>query len=378
MLRSFKKLIFFLVTILSVALLFSCGAQEPIRVGFVAELSGKRAEKGVSARNAVQLAVETINKNGGINGRPLEVIIKDDGGTPEVAKQVDAELIKDKVVAIIGHITSGQVAGVLDLMDQEKMVLLSPTGSSSQFNYKTDSLFRVISATDEQAIVLATYAYKELGLRQVTGICDEMNKSFSESTWQAFQAKFEELGGEAEKCFGFTPGQTDLAVFIEEVMASKPVNIMFASSDIDTALMVQYIRQQSPEIPLISASWAQTSELLAKGGDAVTGMHLVALYDLDNPDPVFQDFVQRFENRYNRTPDFSAAFAYETVLLLAEGLKQTGGKPEGLPEALAKVKDLPGVQGTISMNEYGDAKRDIYIAIIENGMYKVVDKIQAD
>jgi branched-chain amino acid transport system substrate-binding protein len=322
--------------------------------------------------------VDEINAKGGINGRPLEVVIKDDGGTPEIAKQVDAELINDEVVAIVGHITSGQVAGVLELMNQEKMVLLSPTGSSAQFSYQNDYLFRVISATDEQAIVLANYAYEDLGLRQVTGICDEMNKSFSESTWQSFQAEFKELGGEAEKCFGFTPGKTDLASFIQEVMASEPATIMFASSDIDTALMIQHIRQLSPDIPLISASWAQTSQLLAKGGDAVEGMHLVALYDLDNPDPVFQEFVQKFEKRYNRTPDFSAAFAYETVLLLAKGLEQTGGKREGLPEALATVQDLPGVQGTISMNEYGDAKRGIYIAAIENGTYKVVDKIQAD
>jgi branched-chain amino acid transport system substrate-binding protein len=140
--------------------------------------------------------------------------------------------------------------------------------------------------------------------------------------------------------------------------------------------MIQYIRQQSADIPLISASWAQTSELLAKGGGAVEGLHLVALYDLDNQDARFQKFVQSFEKRYNRTPDFSAAYAYEGVLVLAEALKQTGGKAEGLPEALVNIKDLPGVQGSISMNEYGDAKRSFYVAVVEDGQFQVIDTVQ--
>jgi branched-chain amino acid transport system substrate-binding protein len=376
MLLSIKKTTVVLVTILSVALISGCGGQEPIRIGFAAELSGPRAEKGVSARNAVQLAIENINAEGGINGRPLELVVKDDKGDPELAKQVDAELVNEKVVAMVAHITSGLVAAVLDQVNQDKVVLLSPTGSSAQFSNQADYLFRVIPPTDEQAIGLANYAYNELGLREVTGICDLGNKAFSESTWQSFQAEFKKLGGQADQCFGFTSGQTDLVPFIEEVMASNPTTIMFASSDIDTALMIQYIRQQSADIPLISASWAQTSELLAKGGGAVEGLHLVALYDLDNQDARFQKFVQSFEKRYNRTPDFSAAYAYEGVLVLAEALKQTGGKAEGLPEALVNIKDLPGVQGSISMNEYGDAKRSFYVAVVEDGQFQVIDTVQ--
>jgi branched-chain amino acid transport system substrate-binding protein len=378
MLLSIKKTTVVLITILSVVLISGCGGQEPIRIGFAAELSGPRAEKGVSARNAVQLAIENINANGGINGRPLELVVKDDKGDPELAKQVDAELVNEKVVAMIAHITSGQVAAVLDQINQDKVVLLSPTGSSAQFSNQADYLFRVIPPTDEQAIGLANYAYNKLSLRQVTGICDLGNKSFSESTWQSFQAEFKKLGGQADECFGFTSGQTDLAPFIEEVMAANPTTIMFASSDIDTALMIQYIRQQSADIPMISASWAQTSELLAKGGGAIEGLHLVALYDLDNPDPKFQEFVQSFEKRYNRTPDFSAAYAYEAALVLAEALKQTDGQAEGLPEALVNIKDLPGVQGSISMNEYGDAKRSFYVAVVENGQYQVIDTVQGN
>ena len=71
----------------------------------------------------------------------------------------------------------------------------------------------------------------------------------------------------------------------------------------------------------------------------------------------------------------TATYAYESVLVLAEALKQTAGEADGLPEALTSIKNLEGVQGTISINEYGDVERDSYIAIIKDRQFAVIEVI---
>lgn len=374
-----KRLTMLLLVVWMGLLISSCLSQESIKIGYAGELSGKRAEMGVDARNGAQLAIEIINANGGINGRPLELIVEDDRGEPEVAKEIDAKLAKAGVVAVIGHITSGQTAAVLDQINQDKVVLLSPTASSSQFSNQKDYFFRVQPSTDIQGASLARYAYHTMKLRQVSGIYDLGNEAFAGAMWQAFVAKFEELGGQIVQEFTFTSGQTDLNAFTQEVMDTAPSALVFVSSAVDTAFIIQQINLHEGEKPVfLSSTWAQTKELLAKGGRAIEGLPLTAMYNPANPNPAFQEFVQKFETRFNRKPDFAGANGYEAVQVLAEALKQTDGKAEGLPEALITIKNFPAIQGDLSLNEYGDVERDVYMMVVENGQFNLVETVSGD
>ena len=100
---------------------------EPIRVGFVAGLTGRHYGLGVSCRNGAQLAVEEINASGGVAGRPLELLVKDDAQDPEIAKRAVRELIRDRVVAILGHSTSSMAEATLAIADEEHVLMMSPT-----------------------------------------------------------------------------------------------------------------------------------------------------------------------------------------------------------------------------------------------------------
>lgn len=373
-----KQRYFLFNVILFVSLLFvltGCGNQEPIKVGFAATLTGSQAQLGVDARDGAQLAVETINQSGGINGRSLQLIIKDDGGKPEIAKQVDGELRQQNVVAIIGHATSGQTAAVLDQINQAKIVLLSPTASSDQFTGKADYLFRVVSTTNARIKGLARYIYQTHQVRNLVIIYDEGNKAFSEPYWQGSKAAFEKLGGKADRTFPFTSGKTDLSALMNEIKATNPEAILFISSATDTALMMQYGRQLELKAKLFSSAWAQTNELLEKGGKAVEGLEMDAVYDAQSSYPSYQKFVTQFKSRYNRETTFPTSLGYEAVLVLAAALKQTNGQAGGLPEALIKIKDLEGAQGKISLDEFGDVQRDAYIVTVKDGQFKLVNTV---
>ncbi len=357
--------------------LAGCAGPKPILVGFAGELTGRHADLGVAGRDGAQLALDMINEKGGINGRPIELIIKDDKGDPNTARQVDAELVEQGVVAIIGHQTSAQTAAVWDQMNQAQVVLLSPGASSSQFDGYDDYLFRLASSTELQAKALATHIYHTHGIRQLAGIYDLGNRDYAETLWLSIQTEFEMLGGDASLAFGFIAGETDLQTLMSEIKASEPEAVVFVAPAIDTALMTQYGQQQGLKARLFSSGWAATEVFLEKGGQAIEGVELVMTYSDKNPYPPFQDFVRRFEARYGRQPTFSAAFSYETVLVLANALAETNGQAEGLPEALVTTKNLAGVQGTISMDGYGDVKRDVYIAVVKDRQFEVINTIPA-
>jgi branched-chain amino acid transport system substrate-binding protein len=114
---------------------------EPIIIGFSAQLTGGQAELGVQERNGVQLAVEKINESGGIAGREISLIIHDDLGIPKEAESGDGELIKQGVIAIIGHATSAQTLAGLKVTNPANVIMIAPTVSTPELSGLDDYFF---------------------------------------------------------------------------------------------------------------------------------------------------------------------------------------------------------------------------------------------
>lgn len=364
--------------LLLLVLAAGCVSKAPIWVGFVAELTGKRGQLGVDARDGAQLAVDMINEQGGIAGRSVQLLVRDDKGDPEIARQMDAALVEQGVVAIIGHTTSGQAAAVFEQINAAEVVLLSPGASSEQFSGQADYFFRALPTTDLMGGALAWHIYYNCNARDLVCVYDENNRSYGEFFWQAVQAKFEALGGKAGHLFTFTPDETALDALMMQVQAVEPEGVVFIASPVDTALMVQYGHQQGLNARLFSSPWAQSDALLEKGGQAVEGLEMIAGYTPQTPYPPSQRFAEQFEARYGRQPTLLASNGYEAVLVLAYALKQTRGQRQGLPEALVRVKDLEGAYSPISLDEYGDARRDVYIARVKDRAFEIVDVISPE
>jgi len=370
-----RKLLLILLYLALVFIITSCSASKVILIGVTVELTGKRAELGVEVRDAALLAVEEINQAGGVGGKNIQLIIKDDQGNPEVAQQVDQELVEAGVVAVIGHVTSEQTSAVLGQMNDAGVVLISPTSSSSDFTGKTDSFFRTMPANDLMGRMLARYIFETRNVHQLVGVYDLNNRSFTETFWIALRMEFQRFGGEITGEISFSSGKDDLKVVAGQAASYAPQAVVFIASPVDTALAIQYFRQEDQNARIFSSTWAQTSQLLDKGGRAVEGLELVAVYDPQDQSQTYQDFVNHFEERYHRLPGLGASHAYEAVVVLASALEKTGGRKEGLPEALAATHDLPGLQGAISFDEFGDVQREVYIVRVQDGQFITVGKV---
>lgn len=354
--------------------LAACRADQPIKIGFAADLTGPSSALGVPMRNGAQLAVDAINAQGGIDGRPLELIVRDDMGDAAEAQSVDRQLIEMGVVGIVGHVTSAQVEAVLDLINQSEVVLISPVAASTDFSGQEDFFFRVMSSNQVLGEALARHIYQTRGIRQLTGVYDLSNRAYTETIWNAIQVEYESLGGDAAQDFTFTSGETDLRILLEEVAASQPQGVVFFASDVDTALMVQFAEITGLNAALFANPWAQTEQLLQKGGRAVEGLEMISLHNPDNERIAFQEFSANYLERFSGQPAFSAAFAYEAVWVLAEALQQTGGNSVGLSEALAG-HEFNGIQGLISFDQYGDVVREAYISVVNDRQFEIINVI---
>jgi branched-chain amino acid transport system substrate-binding protein len=330
---------------------------------------------GVAARDAALLAVEDVNSRGGIAGRQLKLVVRDDAGDPETARQVDAELARLGVAAIIGHVTSSMTAAVIDQANEEQIVLLSPTSSSSDFTGIQDYFFRVMPDTTLLAKSEAAFIYKKYGNLNLTGLVDLRNSSFSQSYWLAFAQEYTRLGASQPALITYTSGEANLPNVMHEAARDKPQALLIIANAVDTALLVQYSRALNPNTVMFASTWAQTDELIEKGGNAVEGMQLCATYDPQATTTEYRSFVEKFRAHYSRNPSLGASHGYESLLALAEALRSTNGRGKDLAPALLKINNLQGVQGLISFNEYGDILRDIYITEIRNGQFVTIDVI---
>ena len=361
-----------LVLLSGISLFFymGCSGKEAIRVGFVAQLTGVQADLGVQERNGVQLAMEKINAKGGIGGRKVELVVRDDLGTPEGARTADRDLIEAGVVAIIGHATSGQTIAGLSVTNPARVVMLSPTATTPELSGLDDFFFRVSYSLVDRAGALAQRIYQVRNIDRVAAIYDTDNTAYSKAFLKAFREKYQSLGGRLVAGIHFSSkAQPDFAPLGVLLQKSKTDGVLIIASDFDTALIAQRIRLMDWPIPLFTTAWAQTETLLNNGGQAVEGLEIEIVNNLNNPTPDYLDFKTRYQDRFGRVPSFGAVNGYEAATVLAAALKKTGGKAQGLTQALKGIKNFKGLADTFDMNRFGDAIRTFYLATIRDGTY---------
>lgn len=349
---------------------------KPILIGFAGQLTGRQAELGVQERNGVQLAVETINASGGVAGRNIELIIRDDLGKLEEAQSIDRELIKAGVLAIIGHTTTAQTMAALEVTNPAKVVLLGPAISTPKLSGLEDYFFRIYPSFKESAQAFAKYTHQRNGITRLAVIYDADNAAYAETYSTTFAEKFQSLGGKITDEVSFLSStQPDFFPLLLKLREGKADGLLIVASDIDTALITQRTRLMGWQVPVCTSAWAQTETLIKNGGKAVEGMKIEQSYALSSQTTAFLDFQSRYYARFGNAPSFGAAYGYEAALVLAAVLEKTGGKSEGLQSAFGEIHNFQGLIDTFSFDRYGDVERPFYLSSIRDSKFCFIEKL---
>jgi len=373
LLKLSRGLFFITLFLLSIS---ACSSRRPIRVGLVAGLTGQNSALGVDGRDGAMLAVEQINSQGGVNGRPIELVIRDDMGTSEGAIMADNELIADEgIFVIIGHMTSNAMMSVWPQFKDSGVIFLSPTVSTPELSGIDDNFFRLIPTNSVFSATLADYVMSESAIKKVAIFYDTDNVAFTDTFRQGFEKKYLSVGGEILLDYPFSSSsEPDFRPVLSELKKQDPDGICIIASAVDTALIAQQARLEGLDVQLLTSNWALTEDLIENGGSAVEGILTVVAHDETNQSPEYLDFSNRFQMRFGHKPSFGAEYGYEAVLVLANALNKTNGEKNGLAEALLQTSNLPGLDGGISFDAYGDVVSDLYLIAVRDGQF-VTEKI---
>jgi branched-chain amino acid transport system substrate-binding protein len=353
--------------------LISCTEEAPLKIGFVAGLTGRVADLGVAGRDAVTLAVEEQNRAGGISGRKLELVTRDDQQNVDALKRVVNELIDQQVVAIIGPLTSSMAVEAQPLINASKVVMISPTAKTDQLSGLDDYFLRVTAPISKNAQKLAFYVTHDIKLKRFAVVYDLSNKAFTETWLNHFTENFERLGGQvvAVEAFSSKPEAHFLPI-AKKILQAEPDGVLLLSSAIDTALLAQQIRKLESPVALFSAEWASTTDLLSFGGRAVSGMHSFHSFNPNSQAPRYLSFKEKFTNRFGYAPSFATVLSYDAASYLFEGLSKSTDETS-LKKALIDVGRFPGLQSEMTLDSYGDVERKLFLTVVEDGQFKVVD-----
>lgn len=351
----------------------ACPDKPPLKIGFIGGLTGRVADLGVAGRDGVIFAIEEKNQAGGVAGRQVELVVKDDRQEADSARQGVDELIAERVVAVVGPMTSSMAVVVQPMINAAGMVMISPTVKTDQLSSQDDFFLRVTTPLSRNARQLASHAVGRLNMKKIAVVYDVSNRSFTETWLNYFDEALQQAGGTIVFSEAFTSQpEVQFLPIAERLLLAEPEGVLFLSNAIDTALLAQQIRKLQSPVALFCTEWAFTTDLLSFGGRAVNGMTSFHSFNTDSREARYLAFKDKFTRRFGYAPSFATVLAYDAATFLFSGLEQNPAR-EGLKEALLKIGSFPGLQSTVTVDRFGDVDRRLFMTVVTDGQFKVVE-----
>lgn len=347
---------------------------DPIHIALSAPITGNYAEYGQNFQRSVELALEAINAAGGINGRPLAVVIGDSKGDPKEAAALAQKFTSDpRIVAEIGDFTSTSCMAAQPIYDRAGMVQLSPTASHPGFAPGSPWSFGIIGTQAGEGPFMARYTVEKLGKKKIAVLY--INNDWGIATKDYYVNAAKEMGAQVVAVEAFFEAEKDFTGVLTKLRATKP-DALYIPSMYNEAALISKQREKLGwnDVTMLGPGSLYSPKLLEIGGGAVNGLHTSAVFFPNDPRPAVQKFVKGFEAKYKATPNMFAAIAYDAATLMADTIRKAGTDRKAIREALAKTRDWPGVTGKITITERRDVVKDYRYLVIKNGEFTLLGK----
>ena len=346
---------------------------DTIRIGGLAPLTGDAASYGVAVNNAIQMAVEDINANGGIDGKQIEYIYYDEKGDTTEATNAYNKLVQDdKVVAIIGDVTTKPTLAVAQTSQQDNIPIITATATAAEVTLTGPNIFRACFTDPFQGELMAFYASEKLGATKVAVLSD-MADDYSSGIAEAFVAKAEELGMQVVADEKYQDGDVDFKSQLTNIKGQNP-DVLF--------LPVYY-----EDLRLISAQAKEvgvTAQLCgADGWDSVltdnfdssvlNGGVFCSQYSTESTDERVQNFISTYKEKYEMDPNMFAVLAYDATNMMAQAISDAGSTDsQAIIDAMAAL-EYDGLTGHMTFDEDRNPQKSAVIVSIQDNVYKFVE-----
>ncbi len=352
-------------------------AQDVIKVGEVASMTGKDAAFGQSSHKGTIFAIEELNAGGGVLGRQLDLVTEDNQCKQGESATAARKLIsRDKVVALLGEIASSRSLEMAPIAQASHIPMISPGSTNPRVTTIGNYVFRVCFIDPFQGTVMAKFARNTLKLQRVA-LLTSVSSAYSVGLAKYFKEVFVRGGGAIALQQTYAEGEKDFKAQLTVIKAAGVDGIFVPGYYTEAALICLQARELGLAVPIFGGDGWDSPPLIEIGGQAVEGTYYSDHYSATNTAPVVQDFVRKFRVRWGgETPDAMAALGYDSAMVLADALRRAGttAAPQ-LRDAIAATKDYPGVTGTTTIDAERNASKAATIFEVKGGQSVFVESI---
>ena len=352
-------------------------AADPIVVGEYGSMTGSQATFGVSTDDGIKLAVQEKNAAGGVNGRPIKLVVMDDAGKQQEAISTVTQLIEqDHAVAILGEVASSLSLAGGQVAQRLGVPMISPSSTNAKVTQVGDMISRVCFIDSFQGMIDAKFTIDQLKL--TTGaILYNRAQAYSSGLRGDFGRAFVKMGGKIVAQQAYGDGDNDYSAQLSAIKDANPQFLYVPGYYTDVVNIARQARQMGISAPFIgSDGWS--SDQLKNAGTALDGCYFSDHYAKEDTRPAVKEFQVKFGKMYSgQVPDSMAACGYDAAMLLFDAMgraKSLSGAD--LAAAINSTKDFHGVTGDITIDAQRNARKGLVMEVVKNGDYSFYSRVE--
>lgn len=343
-------------------------AQDAVRIGFHAPLTGFAAADGTSARNGAELAVEQANAEGGIDGRQIELVVYDDQAEPKQAVPIATKLIEqDGVKVAVSGSYSAPTRAAAGVFQEAGIPYLSAYAVHPDITRAGDYVFRTSFVGEVQGRAGAKLIGEDLGKSRVVLIT--LNNDFGKSLAAGFKEAADRYGIEIAAEYEYAIQDRQFGPIVARVKADQPDAIYATGYFFTAGPLVSQLRAAGVDVPVIGQEGYDSAKFMEIAGLAAEGVIITTSLDRDSDAPEARTFIEQFEEKAGFPADMVAASAHTATTVAIEAMRQAGTEdPAAIRDAIAAT-DLEASTGRISFNQLGEVQKDVQVQVVRDGAF---------
>lgn len=355
--------------VLIAGLMTTTALADTIKIGFNVPLTGFAAADGKSALNGAKLAIEQINKNGGVKGDMLELVVYDDQASPKEAVPIAQKLIeKDNVVAAVSGSYSGSTRAAASVFQDSKVPYIAAYAVHPDITRAGKYVFRASFMGEVQGRAGAKLIGDTLGLKRVAVV--KLKNDFGKSLVTGFNEAAEQFGIDIISEYEYSIKDRQFGPIVSSIRNAKPDAIYATGYFFTAGPLVSQLRAAGIKVPIIGQEGYDSQKFIDIAGKAAEGIIITTSLDRDSNSAEVKNFINSYESKYNEKVDMVAASAHTAIKVVASALKSASSmNRDAVRDAIAKTK-IEASTGTISFNTLGEVKKNAQIQVVKNGQWR--------
>ena len=354
---------------------------EPYVIGAMFAVTGDASSLGMPETRTAEMLMEMITAEGGINGRPIEIVIEDTKGDPAETLKVAKRLVEaNDVLAIVGPSRTGTTLAVVDYMESVEVPLVSCAAGVQIVEPVRKWVFKT-PQSDRMAVQKITEYLQAQGMNRIASLSD--NTGFGKAGLDEIKVLMPKAGIQIVATEEYGPTDKSMVTQLTKIKGTKAQAVVCWGTPPGPAIVARNMRQLAMDIPLICSHGVANETFLRTAGEAANGVvlpagRLIVVDQIARDDPqaaVLEEYARKYEAKFGQAADTFGGHAWDAIKLVSMAIGQAGDDRAGIRDALEQTAGFVGTGGVFNFSpeDHNGLTKDAFVMVtVADGKWKLI------